>query len=189
MKIVKCSIYLTILLCLSTSVEADEITDCLAIDSNLARLDCYDSIARRRVSAAAQESGFDTAAKPRKATLGKKSKKSEQSSVSQTTIEETSTTREVTKAAEKEEGFLSRFGKKIKKPKTDRQSVSSRVTSVRKSPMGNHILGLANGQTWVENEPGRRSIKAEQSITVTKKLLSFEMQLESGRRVAVHRID
>ncbi len=79
------------------------------------------------------------------------------------------------------------FGKS--EPKKAPQQVRARIDSIRESPLGNRIMTLSNGQVWAENEAGRLKIQTEQAVTITKKRFNFEMKLESGKKVAVRRID
>lgn len=77
------------------------------------------------------------------------------------------------------------------RPKTIPRSAkfASRIESIRTSPRGHHVMTLGNGQIWAENEPGVWRIKPGQDVTIIKARFHFDMRLESGRRVAVHRID
>jgi len=53
---------------------------------------------------------------------------------------------------------------------------------------GTYIIELENGQIWKENEPGRMKIKANQSVKISKNLLSYRMKPEKGRTVTVKRM-
>lgn len=83
------------------------------------------------------------------------------------------------------------FGKPSKNKKA-RQSVpqfTARIESVRKAARGNYVMTLNNGQVWAENEPNKRPIEGGQDVTIIKRRFNYLMRLESGRNVAVSRID
>ena len=85
------------------------------------------------------------------------------------------------------------FGRSAPKPtkeaKPKPQQLTARIESIGKGARGNHVMTLSNGQVWSENEPNIRGIKAGQDVTITKRRLAYLMHLESGRNVAVSRID
>ena len=85
---------------------------------------------------------------------------------------------------------IEQFGQERQgRPKTDIDSITSRIDSVRRTPLGHHVLTLANGQVWVENEPGRRRIAPAQDIVIRRHRWHFEMELPSQPNVAVHRTE
>lgn len=66
---------------------------------------------------------------------------------------------------------------------------AAHIESIRRARLGHHIMTLSNGHIWAENEPGVRRIKAGQDVTIIKVRFRYDMRLESGRRVAVHRVE
>ena len=67
--------------------------------------------------------------------------------------------------------------------------ITSIVTQVTKSIRNNRIVELANGQIWMENEPGKQRIEVDQQITITKRRWRYTMKLPEGPIVAVHRLN
>lgn len=53
---------------------------------------------------------------------------------------------------------------------------------------GTYIMELENGQVWKENEPGRMKIKTNQTVKISKNLMSYRMKPEKGRTITVKRM-
>ena len=161
--------------------EQGRIADCSSIESDLERLICYDERAgddrrqREREAEAPVEAG-----KPAPA-------------VDEPAVDEQAVAGAVPVVAEDEPvraepaRGVDDFG--VQRPKAVPKQVDSRIQSIRRAPLGHHVMTLSNGQIWAENEPGVRRIKAGQDVTIAKRRLRYVMHLESGRNVAVHRIE
>lgn len=91
------------------------------------------------------------------------------------------------------ESEIDQFGE-IRKSKqvaesTRIQQIFSRIISIRKAPLGNRIMELENGQIWMANEPGRRRVENNQSVAIRRGAFrSYEMILDDGGRIRVHRV-
>lgn len=91
-------------------------------------------------------------------------------------------------AADEEFG-ITLFGKRRGDPDVGK-NVRSHIEEIRETPGGNRVMTLANGQVWMEREPGRRRIDANQDIVISKRRWSYTMLLlEQNRRITVQRID
>ncbi len=53
---------------------------------------------------------------------------------------------------------------------------------------GTHVIELENGQVWKENQPGRGRIKANQGVKISKNVMSYRLNPDTGRSVTVNRI-
>ena len=178
-----------ILLTLSATTWGDEdmISDCLDVAGKLERLVCYDERAREY----RREHGADVTSSPQAPSAQTSSAQapSTQTSRKAAPIQTESdvpavATIDLPRKAQPSDENFGKFESRAA-PKT----LATRIQSIVKAPLGNHVMTLSNGQIWSENEPNRRRITAGQNVTITKKRLYYEMRLESGRRVPVRRID
>jgi hypothetical protein len=81
------------------------------------------------------------------------------------------------------------FGVRAKAPLPAIEDISSRVAKVAVTSSERRVITLENGQVWAENEPGYRSIRVGDDVTITRKSLRYSMRLPSGLQVAVHRVE
>ncbi len=147
----------------SAAPTASELARCGAIESAKERLDCFDALVRQQ--AGEQETIVQTPQAPEQVAPAKAI---------------------ATPSADP----IAQFGQERQnRPQTDIDSITSRIDSVRRTPLGHHVMTLANGQVWVENEPGRRRIAPAQDIVIRRHRWHFEMELPSQPNVAVHRTE
>lgn len=152
---------------------ADRLADCAAIDSAVARLDCYDRLASRQASQQAPQRSPMPASEPA-------------AERADADIEDQPQQPEVRPDEER----VAQFGKPPQRDAEQKfEAVEASIESVRKGPLGKQIMTLSNGQIWMENEPGRRRIEADQQITIRKHRWHYEMELASQPNVTVRRVD
>ncbi len=93
-------------------------------------------------------------------------------------------------AEEKEKISDADFGLREAKKRPSVRSVNSRLMAVNRAAYGKQVFRLENGQVWVENEPGRRKVRADyQKVSIKKKGLRYLLYVESGPVIAVHRLE
>ena len=175
---------------------AAEFTDCLDIYINIERLDCYDHLAREE----RQKRSEETKQKAIEFMEPQAVKQKSMDSITQPPIDKVVVDTRIPSnddsidlinsipPKEKKKHWINLFGKR-EKPKKIEEQIKTSIKSIKKTPLGKHIMTLSNGQVWIENEPGRRVIKAGQVVTIKKKRFHFEMKLTSGGKIAVNRID
>ena len=182
-----------ILLSINIDLVAAEFANCLDIPVNIERLDCYDRLARE------DRQRRSEVTKPKAVELVKQDPVRHKSidTLAQSPIDsivvdtrKPSGNESMGSIApeEKKKHWINLFGKR-EKPKKIEEQIKTSIKSIKKTPLGKHIMTLSNGQVWIENEPGRRVIKAGQVVTIKKKRFHFEMKLTSGGKIAVNRID
>lgn len=77
-----------------------------------------------------------------------------------------------------------------KPPKKKRGTIVSEITEVRRTSLGRHIITLANGQTWVENEITRGpTVSVGEAVTVEHLILRKVLRSESGTSLFVREVD
>jgi len=183
MKLRKSLILVTTLACCPALQASDAIDDCAAIESALARLDCYDAVARRQAGekSIAEEAEAPPVATvtPRPAAAGKALPRSVDREPAITLPAD----------PDQEQFGISLFGKRAGDPNRG-QSIQSRIDSVHENNTGRRVITLANGQVWMEREAGTRRIEDGQNVVITKHRLHYSMLLETqNRKVTVQRID
>ncbi len=184
------------------------IEDCLDIESHLQRLECYDVAARqiRRQQPVAEQpvpeerspvesdrpAGTSETSAPRPPSQPDEVVMEEKVVRQESPVAKENTVAEKTVRKEKKNRFswIPFVGKKTQdKKEKQRLQIESKIVAVRKSPGGQHIMTLANGQVWAENEAGAADIEANQSVTIVQQRFNFVMHLTSGRFVVVHEVD
>ena len=178
----------------------ESMQDCAAIESAVSRLDCYDRVARNK------QPGARTPDAPKPVSAEQHApgpavpsvmtrpapEAIDPALIQNDSMQEDGPAEPVSKkAAEppKDEDFgITLFGKRI--VHDDSSSIQSRIESIYKSEGGMYVMTLANGQVWMEREPGRRRIDPDQDVTIVKLRWHYSMTLEGQeRRVTVQRID
>ncbi|TVS16967.1 MAG: hypothetical protein EA417_08190 [Gammaproteobacteria bacterium] len=155
----------------SAATAASELARCGAIESATERLDCFDAMVRQQADE--QEALVQTPQAPERVAPDQ-------------AIEAPA----VATASTPSTDPIAQFGQgRQKRPQTEIDSITSRVDSVRRTPLRHHVMTLANGQVWVENEPDRRRIAPAQDIVIRTHRWHFEMELRSQPNVAVHRTE
>jgi hypothetical protein len=81
------------------------------------------------------------------------------------------------------------FGKDSAVNLNEIDRVQSRIESVEKNSLGKQIITLTNGQRWIENELGSRTIDLDQLVTIRKKRRHYQLELNNAPNVTVRRID
>lgn len=147
---------------------ATQLADCAVIESALERLDCFDELARQESELIAPEPPTETA------------------NIESGPVETAAGTADALPSGD----IIARFGnRRPERPESQIDQVTARIESVSKTPLGHHVVTLSNGQIWVENEPGRRSIAPGQKVKIRQHRWHFEMELNAQPNVAVRRVD
>jgi hypothetical protein len=81
------------------------------------------------------------------------------------------------------------FGKDSSVNLNEIDRVLSRIESVERNSLGKQIITLTNGQRWIENELGSRTIDLDQLVTIRKKRRHYQLELNNAPNVTVRRID
>ncbi len=157
---------------------SDGLAECASVVSAVARLDCFDELARKHLA--------DHEAHATKApAVGRAFPREEASPARGASTPSTSAADPPTA----EPGSPGRFGMRASPDPVDSADyIEARIDDVRRTPLGEHVLTLSNGQVWMENEPGRRPIAAGQDVIIRKHRWHFEMELASQPDVAVRRV-
>lgn len=175
------------------AVAADALSECAAIERAMERLRCYDRIARgdeveEPASARASEPVGEPEPPPRSASTRQPMPAVEETPAPAATPgERADSSPEPEGDAADAAGW---FGRERDPPPGGRlDHVTASIVSVRRDPLGRQIISLSNGQVWIENEPGRRPIAPDQSVTIRKHRWHYELELADQPNVAVRRID
>lgn len=176
-------VLLTILVMSAGAGADDTMNDCASIaDPNL-RLACYDRLARPQAEPEVPSAADDETTSQAPAT-----DMPDDAPVAQSTPEKSAPDSEPYTAKEKEDFGITIFGKRDNSK--ERDSIASHIESVRTSNAGTRIMTLANGQVWMEREPGRRPIDAKQDVEIEKRRWHYSMLLKDQKfRITVQRID
>lgn len=161
--------YFLPLAAMAAMAQADELSECATLESDEARLNCYDEAAQR--AAAPAEEAAPAAAEPAPATTP--------ASVPQPkelfgkSAEETS---EIIAEAAGVENV---------------DEISGKVVAVARDPYRRHTVTLDNGQKWTQTRTDRFDVDVGDDVTVRKATLgSFTMKNETdGGQTKVRRVD
>ena len=67
--------------------------------------------------------------------------------------------------------------------------VTSHIVSVRRNTRYDpHVMTLANGEVWRENEANVQRIKSNQDVVITRGALNYSMRLQNGRTILVRKV-
>jgi hypothetical protein len=199
-----------LLLC-SVSLEASEDLDkCAAIAGAAERLACYDRIARHGHAADDEDAGQAATPAPSPpaaippepkpehrpkhiapevAPATEAQPERQKPAVAAHSDEETTIAIPERPAGTGEPPGNTQFGKRGSHV-TRGDSISSFIKSARINNARLYVISLANGQVWMQREPGRRHIRSNQPAVITRKRFSYSMYLEDQHfDVTVQRID
>lgn len=168
------AVALSLCACLAwPALAADRLADCAAIESAVERLDCYDRLASQQ---AGQQAPERTPTPASEAPAERAEAEIEHDPQRPDT--------------RPDENRVAQFGKSPQRdPEREFEGVEARIERVRKAPLGQQIMTLSNGQVWMENEPGRRTIAPDQRVRIRKHRWHYEMELASQPNVTVRRVD
>lgn len=183
-------VVLLFLICFCAFAEADDIDSCAEIKSAVARLDCYDQLAKDPMD---EPSTAEKTSPATPVTLKSEPPSKTSPSAPQAQMTEViQTPPDETRYAEPEvkPSRWSLFGLKPKKDKSDELThISATLDKVEYMGNGKKVFTLSNGQHWIEREPGTRKIAPGQQVTIIKKRWHYELDPELGPKITVERLD
>lgn len=162
---IRLSIFLfSVLPHLIIKAETESFLSCLEIHENSSRLECFDKSAKKFLEDIETLGAETNRATPTSAPL------------------------EQDKPIANTAKSLESFGVPAEKTEPVVQ-INAEVTNIRRTATGRQLILLSNGQTWMENEPGKRTISRGENITIVKDGKHYDLRRVSKPRISVHRIE
>jgi hypothetical protein len=147
----------------------DELIDCRALSSAVARLDCYDQLVDAGIASTNQTTGPRAAEEPAPATAI------------------TTAPNAQTRADISQEDLFGKNEAEIRKSVqqvagTEIEHIEARVTKVRTSGTGKAVITLDNGQVWIQIDSSRARLSGDDKVTIRRASLgSFMLYSESTK--------